>query len=286
MKKLRAYYLLTKPGIIRGNALTATAGFLLASKSDIHLGSLVAMLIGMSLVIASGCVFNNYIDREIDAKMERTKKRALVNGDIGVSSAIIYAVILGLLGFTVLLRYTNILTASLGFIGFIDYVILYGYFKRRSTLGTIIGSISGAMPIVAGYTSVTNRLDLGAFLLFTILVCWQMPHFFAIAIYRLKDYKTAGLPVLPIKKGIEPTKIQIMLYVAGFLAATCALTAFGYTGYTYLAVMLLLGAYWLWRSIQGATTSDNTRWARNMFLLSLIVITVFSLMLSVNSLLP
>jgi heme o synthase len=286
VSQFRAYYLLTKPGIIRGNAVTALAGFLLAAGTEINLGLLIAVLAGISLVIGSACVFNNYIDRDIDEKMERTKNRGLVSGEISPVNAIIYATLLGIIGFVILLVYTNLLTAFLGLIGFIDYVILYGISKRRSPLGTIVGSISGAMPIAAGYTAVTNRFDLGALLLFVILVCWQMPHFYAIAIYRLNDYKEAGLPVLPIKKGIYRTKVQMLLYLLAFIAAIVSLTALGYTGVVYLAVMLALSLYWLWRGLQGFSTSNDAKWARNMFLFSLIIILVFSLMISVDSLLP
>jgi heme o synthase len=286
VSKFRAYYLLTKPGIIRGNVVTALAGFLLAAGTEINLGLLIAVLAGISLVIGSACVFNNYIDRGIDEKMERTKKRGLVSGEVSPANAIIYATLLGIIGFVILLVYTNSLTAFLGLIGFIDYVILYGISKRRSPLGTIVGSISGAMPIAAGYTAVTNRFDLGALLLFVILVCWQMPHFYAIAIYRLNDYKEAGLPVLPIKKGIYRTKVQMLLYLLAFIAAIVSLTALGYTGVVYLAVMLALSLYWLWRGLQGFSTSNDAKWARNMFLFSLIIILVFSLIISIDSLLP
>jgi protoheme IX farnesyltransferase len=113
-----------------------------------------------------------------------------------------------------------------------------------------------------------------------------MPHFYAIAIYRLNDYKEAGLPVLPIKKGIYRTKVQMLLYLLAFIAAIVSLTALGYTGVVYLAVMLALSLYWLWRGLQGFSTSNDAKWARNMFLFSLIIILVFSLMISVDSLLP
>ncbi len=277
--------MLTKPGIIYGNLLTATGGFLLASRGHISFSLLLATLTGVSLVIASACVFNNYIDRDIDKKMARTKHRALVIGTVSARSAMVYASLLGLTGFFVLGRYTNWLTVGLGLMAMFTYVILYGIAKRSSVHGTVVGSIAGALPPVAGYTAVANRLDAGALLLFVILVCWQMPHFYAIAMYRLKDYKSAGLPVLPVKKGILTTKIQIVLYVVAFIAATLSLSLLGYTGYVYSAVMGVIGLVWLWKGLQGFKATDDKRWARKMFLFSLIAITAFSLMLSINSLL-
>lgn len=280
-----AYYRLTKPGIIYGNLLTVTAGFLLASYGHINLWLLLATLVATSLVIASACVFNNYIDRDIDKLMARTKERALVTQVIKGQNALIYATVLGLIGLFVLATYTNLLTVLVGLIGFIDYVVLYGITKRRSIYGTIVGSIAGATPVVAGYTAVTNSLDSAALILFLILVFWQMPHFYAIAMYRFSDYKAAKIPVLPVKKGKQNTKLQMTIYIIAFVIATISLSVFGYTGYTYLVVMLLLGLGWLWLDLQGFKSSDDKRWARRMFLFSLVVILSLSIMLSLDAVL-
>ncbi len=282
----KTYYQLTKPGIIYGNLLTATGGFLLASNGHIKFGLLIATLSGISLVIASACVFNNYIDRDIDAKMARTKQRALASGLIAIRSAMIFASLLGIIGTAILIAYTNPLTVALGLTGFFVYVFLYGVTKRRTVHGTVVGSISGAMPIVAGYTAVTNRFDTGVIILFLILVCWQMPHFYAIAIYRLNDYKAANIPVLPLVKGFRTTKIQMLSYIVALLIAFSMLTIFGYAGYTYLVIMLTLGLIWLWRGLQGFKTNNDKVWARKMFLFSLIVILSLSVVLSLNSWLP
>lgn len=284
--KVKTYYLLTKPGIIYGNLLTATGGFLLASKKDINFGLLLLTLLGIALVIGSACVVNNYLDRGLDKKMARTKKRALVSGDISPASALIYAIVLAIIGFFVLAKFTNLLTVCIGVIGFVDYVVLYAIGKRRSTLGTIIGSVSGAMPIVAGYTAVTNRFNDGALILFLILAFWQMPHFYAISLRRLKDYKAAGLPVLPAKKGARTTKIQILLYIAAFIAAIGALRIYGYAGWTFLIVMEVLGLKWLYMGVKGFQTDDDEKWGRKMFLFSLVVILTFSVMLAINVWLP
>jgi heme o synthase len=282
----KTYYALTKPGIIYGNALTAAGGFLLASKWHVDFLLFVSLLVGTSLVIASGCVFNNYIDRGIDQKMARTKRRAIVRGIVSGRHAITYAVALGAVGFTILALYVNALVVLIGLIGLVDYVILYGYSKRHSVYGTIVGSISGATPVVAGYCAVTDRFDLGALILLLILVLWQMPHFYAIAMYRLDDYTAASLPVLPVKKGMYITKLNILLYIVAFTMAVAALTFYAYAGVTYLVVMLLLGFTWLWMGVRGFKAPDDKRWARKMFFFSLIVILVLSVMLAVGSVLP
>jgi protoheme IX farnesyltransferase len=287
---LKTYYNLTKPGIIRGNLLTAAAGFLLASGNHIRLGLLLATLIGTSLVIASACVVNNYIDREIDAKMARTKNRAFVKGLVSARAAGIYAAVLAVAGFLVLGIYVNALTVLVGLIGWVFYVVVYGIGKRRTVHGTVIGSISGATPIVAGYTAAADRLDGAALILFLILVLWQMPHFYAIAMYRFNDYKAAGLPVLPVKKGAYRTKLQIMLYITAFTIAAALLTVFGYTGYIYLTVVMLLGLAWLRLGLLGFRTAGDKaadeKWARKMFFFSLIAILVLSIMIALGGRLP
>ena len=246
----------------------------------------LATLFGTSLVIASACVFNNYIDRGLDVHMARTKRRALVTGTISGRQALIFATCLGLLGISLLAAFTNWLVVLIGLIAFVDYVVLYGWSKRRSVHGTIVGSISGAAPITAGYTAVTNHVGLGAALLFLVLVIWQMPHFYAIAMYRYSDYKKAKLPVLPVVKGMAHTKIQIIIYVCAFVLATLQLTVFKYTGYTFAAVMLIVGTGWIWLALKGFNDVDDGKWARQMFRYSLIVILIFSVILSVGSLLP
>jgi protoheme IX farnesyltransferase len=282
---IQTYYKLTKPGIVYGNAVTALAGFLLASKGHIHFFLLIETLLGISFVIASACVLNNYIDKDIDKKMARTKNRALVTGAVSGRNALIYMVFLGMIGALFMLQ-TNILTIVLGTIAFVDYIFFYAIAKRTSVYSTIVGSISGAMPPVAGYTAVTNHFDMGAFLLFLILVCWQMPHFYAIAIFRLKDYTSAHIPILPAIQGLPKTKIHMVLYCIAFIVSTLLLPMFHYTKYTYAITMLLLGSYWLFLCIKGFYAIDDIKWAKNVFRFSLILILVFSLLLSFNVILP
>lgn len=283
---IKQYYYLTKPGIIYGNLLSALAGFLLASQWRINFGLLLATLLGTGLVIAAGCVFNNYLDREIDKQMRRTRQRALVTGAISTQQALRFGAVLAVTGLTILALFTNTTVVLIGLIGLVDYVVAYGFFKRRSPIGTLVGSISGATPIIAGYCAANGRFDLGAFFLFLIMVSWQMPHFYAIAIFRRRDYKAAGLPVLPVKKNVRLTKIYMLFYVAMFIVSTGLLMLFGYTGIIYLLVVTTFGSMWLWRAMQGFETDNDTGWAREMFSFSLLVLMATSVMIALGGILP
>lgn len=286
LNKFKAYYGLTKPGIIRGNLITASAGLFLAFKGSFDLKIFVSTLVGMGLVIGASCVFNNYIDRGIDKKMSRTKHRALVEGTISVRNALTFGTLLALVGFVVLLWGTNFLTFLVGVLGAVFYVVIYGIGKRKTVHGTLIGSISGATPPVAGYTAVTGSIDIAAVLLFVILVLWQMPHFFAIASYRRKEYAAAGLPVLSVKKDITVVRKQMIIYIILFTLAVPLLTLAGYTGYSYLIIMLITSIWWLSVSLSKYKTLENDAWARKVFHVSLLVITIWSLSLSVDHFLP
>lgn len=237
-------------------------------------------------MIASACTFNNYIDRTIDAKMARTKKRALAAGKVSERAAMLYAGMLAIAGFGVLLVYVSDLVALIGLIAFVDYIVLYGYVKRRSPYGTLVGSISGAAPPVAGYCAVTGRLDLGVGIIFLIMVCWQMVHFYAIAIRRSKDYKAAGIPVLPLVKGVRYTKIEMICYTLAFTLAVVDLSLRGYAGWTFAIVMGAIGLLWLYRGLRSFNVKDDVAWAKRMFLFSLVVMLTLSAMWSVGSIAP
>lgn len=266
--------MLTKPGIILGNIVTTAGGFALASKGLMNYWLFLATLAGLAFVVASAGVFNNYIDRFIDAKMVRTKDRALVTGLIPLNNAIFFGFALGLIGILCLTFYTNVLTVFVAGIGFIVYLVLYAFFKYRSFYGTIIGSIAGAVPPLVGYCAVSNLFDAGAFILFMMVVLWQMPHFFAIAIYSIDDYAAASIPVLPVRKGMQTTKLHMLLYIMAFIGTSLALTITGYTGYIFAAVAAMLGLSWLGLCINGfpKRNEENYLWARQMFFYSLVVI--------------
>lgn len=283
MERIRTYYRLTKPGIIYGNILTAMAGFFLAANGNIQVGLLLALVVGLGLVIASACVLNNIIDRNIDKKMKRTKKRALVTGEISVKSAYIYSVLLGVFGFAALALYVNLMTVWLGAAAYVLYIAAYGVTKRKSVHGTLVGSIPGALPPVAGYVAVTGVVDEVALLLFLILVLWQMPHFYAIAMFRRKEYEAANIPVLPIVKGADVAKKQIVAYILLFIIASQLLTILGHTGIIYSITLLLLGCIWLIKAVRGFKTADNEKWARGVFGFSLFVLLGFSVFTIVDA---
>jgi heme o synthase len=265
--------------------MAALAGFLLASGHHVNVVKLLITIVSVSLIIASGCVYNNYLDREIDKKMNRTKNRPSVLGLISVPSAMVYATVLLVVGFGLLLLFINVTTAVIGLIGIVDYVVLYGYTKRKSVYGTLVGSISGATPPLAGYTAVTGHLNAAGILLFLILTFWQMPHFYAIAVFRMKDYAAAKLPVLPVSRGVRTAKLHIAVYIVWFIVATVLLYTEGYAGVIYLLVMLALGLWWLRAALLGFRKGiDDTAWARAVFFKSLIVLTAFCVVVSIGAL--
>ena len=273
----RAYWLLTKPGIIFGNIVTTIAGFVLAAKGMFNPSLFLATLLGLSLVMASACVFNNYIDCDLDEKMKRTRNRPLVKGDMSKEAALVFGTCLGILGTACLLVFTNSLATLIALVGLFVYVLLYSFAKYKTVHFTLIGSIAGAIPPVVGYCAVSNALDICALLLFAIVVLWQMPHFFAIAIYRLEDYVAGSIPVLPVKRGILNTKVQILLYMIAFVIASLLPFFLGYVGYTYLTAACILGSAWLWICMKGFKCVSDHKWARQVFLCSLVVITGLSL---------
>lgn len=266
------YYLLTKPGIILGNLFTVAAGFILGSRGNIDVWLFLSMLLGITLVIASACVFNNYIDRSVDKKMKRTKNRALVVGLISGRNALLFGTLLGLSGGLILFAYTNLLTVAVAGIGFFVYVFLYSFWKCRTIYGTAIGSIAGAVPPVVGYCAARGQFDAAAAILFAMLVLWQMPHFFAIALMHFDDYQKAGIPVLPISKGILRTKVHMVLYILSFIPIAMLLTLLNYTGTVYLIVTACIGSLWLILAVKGLSSKNNQFWGKQMFRLSLAMI--------------
>ncbi|WGD38193.1 heme o synthase [Lysinibacter sp. HNR] len=285
--KATRYYSLTKPGVLYGNVLTAAAGFLLASAGHFNPLLFLALSIGTTLVIASACVLNNILDRDIDSVMERTKKRVTVSGAISARNAALFCIILGLSGLSILMAWTNWLVVTVGVGGYVVYVVLYGMLSKRLSIhGTLVGSISGAAPILAGYVAVTGSIDAGAILVFLMIFLWQMPEFYSIAIYRHDEYARAGVPVISVVRGIKNTKNQILIYTIAFVVSTLLLPVFGYVGVVYTIVMGLLGAYWIWLGILGIRATDDNSWARKMFRFSLVIVLALCLMLALGPLLP
>lgn len=280
---LMKYLSIIKPGIIFGNIVTLCGGYFLAAHIyGFAFFSFLSSLLGMTGIIACGCVLNNCFDRDIDRLMDRTKNRLLACDKLPIKITLGYAILLGLLGFIILYVGTNGLTTLVALAGLITYAGAYTlWFKRSSVFGTIIGAISGAVPPVIGYTALANRLDLVALVLFLILFCWQMPHFFAIAICYKDDYAKASIPVLPLKRSLRYTKFNMLIFTVLFVIATLLLPLLGVTNGIYLIGAILLGVAGIALSIWGFFATHEAVWARKMFAFSILNITLLSILMAI-----
>ncbi|WP_044026175.1 heme o synthase [Candidatus Blochmanniella vafra] len=284
---IQYYFSLIKPGIVIGNIMSSIGGFLMASQEQhINYMILINMIIGLALVIASSCVLNNIIDRDIDAIMMRTNTRILAQQKkiLSIKNSIFYALILNISGFLLLYNIKNFYTIFLSAIGFIIYVVLYSlYMKRKSSYGMIAGSLSGAMPPVIGYCTVTNTFDCGALILLMIFSFWQIPHSYSITIFRHIDYKNALIPTFFIKKGMHITRIHILTGILGFCLSTILLTVKGYTSYIFLCIISIFNLFWLYTGwYKYKYINNDSVWAKKMFILSIIIIILLNLMLSLD----
>jgi protoheme IX farnesyltransferase len=280
---VRDYLLVAKPGIVLGNLISVAGGFFLAARGRVDPALLVSTAIGISLVIASGCVLNNCVDRNVDRMMDRTRNRVLARGLMQPKTAVCYAAYLGIAGLALLCAATNMLAVAIVLTGFVVYVVVYSLcLKRYSGYAALIGSLAGAAPPLAGYCAVTNRFDSGALILLAIFSLWQIPHSYAIAIFRLHDYAAAAIPVLPLKQGVATAKNHILGSIAAFVAATLMLTFKGYAGYRYLVAAGAIGLVWLFLGVSGYVTSDDSDWARKLYLFSILAITLLSIMMAID----
>lgn len=275
----RRYLQVTKPGIIMGNLISVAGGFLMASRGEIDWFLMAATIVGLSLVVASGCAVNNCIDRDIDARMQRTRNRVTVTGEMSLKAALAHGILLGVVGFALLATYTNAVAVSFAALGYVVYVGVYSlYMKRNSVYGTLVGSLSGAVPPVVGYCAVTGHFDGAAAILLVMFSLWQMPHSYAIAIFRYDDYAAANIPVLPVAEGIEKAKRHIVLYIGVYALVTLLLPLGGYTGLAFMAVACTTSFWWLMMALKGYRKDiDVTGWARQVFGFSILNITVLSI---------
>ncbi len=286
-RRSRSYLQLIKPGITISNTISGVAGFFLASSFiPFSITAFIGAIGGIALIIASACVMNNVLDRDIDKNMKRTAKRDVASGVISIKKALWFGALLGVIGFGLILLLTNNITFLLGVLAYIWYIAIYGIAKRTTVYSTLIGGVAGALPPVAGYTALTGTIDMGAIILFMILFVWQMPHFYAIAMFRRSDYAAAKLPIWSVKYGMESTKLQILIFTVIFAFVSVLLTVFGYTGVVYLVGMLGLSAYWLYKGISLYDKVDDVKWARTMFGVSLLVLLSTCLLIAVGGYLP
>ncbi|WP_282936260.1 heme o synthase [Paenibacillus sp. RC67] len=271
-----------KIGIIKSNLIAMIAGISMAMfVHDISffdkIGNMVLALTGAVFVIGAAGIFNNLYDRDIDTVMERTKNRPTVSGIIDVWSGLFIGGWIAV-GGLIALYIASPLSAFLGFLGLFIYVVPYTIWtKRRTIYNTEVGSLSGAMPPLIGWAAISpDILHPGAIALFVLMVIWQMPHFYAIGIRRMEEYRAANIPMLPVVKGIRRTYVQMNAYlVALFL---CSFLFWSFNPYITVAnAILSLG--WLILSINGYRRKQEGKWARSMFIFSLNHITVLLVMI-------
>lgn len=283
---LKGYIEALKPERTFFNVMMTAAGFLLASKWHVNWPLALATILGTSLLVMSGCLANNATDSQLDAHMPRTKKRASATGAVPVWHLIILAVVYGVAGLYLLVAWVNWLTAILGVVAYLDYVVLYGWTKRTTPLSTLAGTPAGALPLMAGYTAVSGQLTAVVWLLGAVMLCWQMVHFYAIGIYRLKDYRAGGLPIWPARYGVSNTQCWMLIYTALYLCAVAWLIVTGSMGYVFTVVIGGMGLYWLWVGIRGLQSESPEKWARRMFGLSLSILLVLAFGFALAPLLP
>ncbi|MFC4735483.1 heme o synthase [Bacillus daqingensis] len=281
----RDYVSISKTGIVMSNLITVFAGLYLAAYytgatlAESFLPALMAVA-GSALIIAGGCALNNYIDRDIDHLMERTKDRPTVSGRLTGKQTLTYGLALSIAG-TAALAAASLTAAMIGAAGLIIYVVLYTMWtKRTTTLNTIVGSFAGAVPPLIGWAAIDPGLHPYAWTLFLIMFIWQPPHFLALAMRRKDEYKAAGIPMLPVVAGNALTKRQIIWYVAALIPVSLLIADFGII---YTAAAVMLGGGWLVYGLIGLRTKDDMKWATGMFIYSLNYLTImFVLMVLVH----
>ncbi|MBO0213429.1 heme o synthase [Vibrio sp. Vb2880] len=235
------YLTLTKPKVVALMLLTALVGMCLAQTGLMPFKAAVLGLSGIGLMAGSAAALNHLIDRRIDAMMARTYKRPLPSGEIQASRVMLFAFVLGIVGFAILYWGVNGLTAWLTFASLLGYAVVYTlYLKRATPQNIVIAGLAGAMPPLLGWTSVTGELHANAWLLVMIIFIWTPPHFWALAIHRRDDYAKADIPMLPVTHGVEYTKTSILLYTF-LLALVCVLPVLvGMSGVIYFAASSVL----------------------------------------------
>ncbi|MDF2036389.1 heme o synthase [Bacillus sp. CMF12] len=269
--------LTVKTGIIKSNLIPMFAGLTLALYTyDFglleKLPEILLAFIGSSLVMGAAGAFNNLYDRDIDSIMKRTQSRPTVTGEIKPKQVLWLGAFMSVFGILAL-AFTTPLAGLLGFLGLFFYVVPYTMWsKRRTIYNTEIGSISGAMPPLIGWAAIHPDITHPAILgLFIITVIWQMPHFYAIAIRKHDEYKAANVPMLPVVKGVRRTYIQTNIYLIILIGISFML---GSLSIGLMLVALLLGIAWLALSVYGYKRMDPEKWAKSLFIFSLVHMTV------------
>ncbi len=242
-----AYFALTKPRIIELLLITTVPSMVLAAGRWPGTWLVVATLIGGSLSAGGANALNNYVDRDIDQLMRRTRARPLARHEVPPRNALIFGVVLGVAGFGWLWATSNLLAASVSTAALLFYVFVYTLgLKRTSSQNIVIGGAAGAAPALVGWAAVTGTIGLPAWVLFLVVFYWTPPHFWALAIRYLDDYERAGVPMLPVVAGSEATTRKMLLYTGLMVAISLLLVPVAGMRWVYLVAALGLGAWFLW----------------------------------------
>ena len=264
---IKSYYQLTKPRIIPLLLITTAASMWIASDGRVDPFLLLITLLGGTLAAASAQVMNCIYDRDIDYTMTRTRKRPIPSGRVQPSHALIFAIILGVLSFSLLAVFANLLAAVLAMSGIVFYMLIYTHWlKRHTTQNIVIGGAAGSIPPLVGWAAVTGELSLVPWLLFTLIFLWTPPHFWALALMIKEDYAEVNVPMLPVIKGEAATANQIWFY--SWLVVPCSLLLIypvGKLGLVYGAIALYLGYKLLYKAWQLKQDPTNNQLARSMF---------------------
>jgi len=248
---LAQYWALTKPRVTQLAIFCAVIGMFLATPELPSLGAVAVATLGIWLLAGAAFAVNSLIEQHVDAKMARTRMRPLPRGDLTPVQAIAFSGLIGGAGMWVLYTQVNPLTMWLTFATFVGYAVVYTVLLKPYTpQNIVIGGMSGAMPPVLGWAAVTNSAPAEAWLLALIIFVWTPPHFWALALYRIDDYRKAGWPMLPVTHGEPLTRLHILLYTIGLVATTVLPYAVQMAGALYLAAALALGAVFVvyaWR---------------------------------------
>ena len=245
-RQARAFLALTKPRVVALIVFTAVIGMFLATPGMVPPGRLAAGTLGIALVAAAAAAINCLLERGIDARMRRTRRRPLPRGELTAAQTLAFAGALGGLGLWTLLQFVNALTMWLTAATFIGYAVVYTLLLKPLTpQNIVIGGASGAMPPVLGWAAVSGEVGAEALLLFLIIFVWTPPHFWSLALYRAEEYAAAGVPMLPVTHGRGYTRMQVLLYTALLFAASLLPFAIGMSGRLYLIAAVALGAVFL-----------------------------------------
>lgn len=243
------------------------------------------LLVGIFFTSSSSAILNQYFEIKLDAKMLRTKSRPLPNNRIDKNLALLVGIIFAIIGIFYLFIYVNPLTSFISFLTVFSYVFIYTPSKTISKWNTIIGSFPGALPPVGGWTAATNNLELPALILFSILFCWQIPHFLSLAIVYKEDYKNAGFKMLPsISDNLDSTLFQIVFFVMALIASTAGIYLLNLTSFVYMVGAVALGTIFLIYSANVLFEQSNKR-VKKLFLFSIIYLPLLMLLIILDTIL-